>query len=54
MAVSSISLGPTGAEQRLAPLARAGFATYRLGMWVLRLLVPMKEIIALAQRVDDS
>lgn len=54
MAVDSIRLGPTGAEQRLAPLAKAGFATYRLGLWALRLLVPMKEIIALAQRVDDS
>ena len=48
--VSSVKLGPTGAEQRLAPLARAGFGVYRLGLWLLRLAVPMKEIIAIAER----
>ena len=50
LTVRSVGLGPTGAEQRLAPLAKAGFGLYRFGLWALRLLVPMKEIIAIAER----
>ncbi len=53
MRVHSIRLGPTGAEQRLAPLARVGFGVYRLGLGLLRLLVPMKEIVVAATPSAD-
>jgi 2-polyprenyl-3-methyl-5-hydroxy-6-metoxy-1,4-benzoquinol methylase len=48
----TIGLGPYGYEQRLAPLAKAGFAIYRLGLALARMLRPVKEIIAIAHPRD--
>ena len=48
--IRSIELGPYGYEQRLAPLAKAGFSSYRLGLWLARLIRPVREIVAVAER----
>ncbi len=46
---NSVELGPSGYEQRLAPLAKMGFGAYRFGLAAVRLVLPYKEIVAIAE-----
>lgn len=48
--VVNVRVQPFSYERRLAPLARAGDAVYRGGLWLLRLLRPENEVFAIAKR----
>lgn len=39
---------PFGYERALVPLARLGFNTYKVGMWIIRLIRPVHEIYVVA------
>jgi len=45
----SVTTAPTGYEQRLAPLAKAGYPVYRLSLFLLRLMLPLKEVVAVSR-----
>jgi len=52
LVVERARVRPYGYEQRLAPLAKAGMGTYRLALWLLRLVRPCDEIELVARRGD--
>jgi SAM-dependent methyltransferase len=49
MTVERVGVRAYGYEQRLARLAKAGMATYRLALWLARLLRPCDEIELVAR-----
>jgi SAM-dependent methyltransferase len=52
--VNDAYIGPYGYEQRLAPLAKYGFAIYRFGLAMVRVVKPFREVVAIAEKAMDK
>jgi SAM-dependent methyltransferase len=48
--VESVRVSPFGFEQRLAFLARYGTCAYRMGLWLVRTVVPTEEVFLVARK----
>lgn len=46
--IHEVKLRPSGYERFLAPLAKLGFGSYKAGLWLLRLVLPVEEIFVIA------
>jgi SAM-dependent methyltransferase len=48
--IEQATVRPFGYERRLAFLAKYGLPTYRLGLWILRKVMPIEEILIVAKK----